>query len=177
MQSIWQAIRLHYGLQATGAHFLEFNNIKLEGDERPEDLYQRLMSFIDDSLLQTGSNIRHHGETVHSDEEATPTLENLVVLTWLRLIHPDLPSLVKQRYGTQLRSHTLASLKPDISLALDSLLDEIRTAADSKILRASANQFRQQDPRRASYQQLRSPAKRRKSCPLCKQAGGMTSIS
>ena len=37
------------------------------------------------------------------------TLENVIVLTWLRLVHPDLPKLVKQRYGTEL---ALAHLPP-----------------------------------------------------------------
>lgn len=41
-----------------------------------------------------------------------PTVENLIVLTWLRLIKPSLPQLVKQRYGTELRARTLASIKP-----------------------------------------------------------------
>ena len=56
----------------------------------------------------------HHGEQVPEDEELTPTLENVIVLTWLRLIHPSLPRLVKQRYGTELRSRMLASIKPEI---------------------------------------------------------------
>ena len=51
MSSIWQAIRLHLGFQSTGAHFLDFNNITLAPAEHPEDLYQRLMSFIEDNLL------------------------------------------------------------------------------------------------------------------------------
>ena len=67
----------------------------------------------------------------------SPSLENFVVLTWLRLIHSDLPMLVKQRYGTELRSQTLASLKPEISQALDSLLDEIHSSAESKVLRSA----------------------------------------
>ena len=32
--------------------FLDFNNIRLQPDERPEDLYQRILSFIDDSSLK-----------------------------------------------------------------------------------------------------------------------------
>lgn len=43
VNSFWQAIRSHFGFQSTGAHFLDFSNIKLEVDERPEDLFQRLM--------------------------------------------------------------------------------------------------------------------------------------
>ena len=30
VKSIWQAIRSHFGFQSTGAHFLDFSNIKLE---------------------------------------------------------------------------------------------------------------------------------------------------
>ena len=123
ISSVWQAIRAHYGFQSTGARFLDFSNIKLEVDERPEDLFQRLMSFTEDNLLVANGPVTHHGAHVTSDEELTPTLENMVVLTWLKLLHSDLPALVKQRYGTELRSKTLASLKPEISQALDYLLE------------------------------------------------------
>lgn len=44
IESIWQAIRAHYGFQSTGAHFLDLINIALKPDERPEDLFQRLMA-------------------------------------------------------------------------------------------------------------------------------------
>ena len=104
INSIWRSIRAHYGFQSTGSHFLNFSNIKLEADERPEDLYQRLMSFTEDSLLVTNGNITNHGDVIAVDEEMTPTLENMVVLIWLSLVHRDLPNLVKQRYGTELRS-------------------------------------------------------------------------
>ena len=76
----------HFGFQVTGAHFIDFASIRLEPDERPEDLFQRLMAFVEDSLLK--------------DEEMSPSLENFVVLEWLRLINPELPKLVKQGYGT-----------------------------------------------------------------------------
>ena len=115
MSSIWQAIRLHYGFQSTGAHLLDFKTIKLDPDERPENLHQRLMSFIEDNLLLGNGHISHYGETPTTDEEMSPILENLIVLTWLRLVHNELPNLVKQRYGTELRSTSLASLKPEIS--------------------------------------------------------------
>ena len=172
MSSIWQAIRLHFGFQSTGAHFLDFNNITLAPAERPEDLYQRLMSFIEDNLLLANGNISHHGEVPGADEEMSPTLENLVVLTWLRLVHPDLPSLVKQRYGNELRSKSLASLKPEISQALDFLLEEINNNADAKILRSTASKLRQSTPR-GPYNRFQKACTKPqvKSCPLCKQAG------
>ena len=95
VESVWQTIRLHYGFQTTGGHFIDLADIKFEIDERPEDLYQRLSSFIEDSLLIRGSSITHHGETIMVDEVLTPTVENLLVLMWLKLIDPDLPKLIK----------------------------------------------------------------------------------
>ena len=164
VKGVWQAIRLHFGFQTSGSHFLDFNNIRLEPNERPEDLYQRLTSFVEDNLLHADGSIQHHGEVPAEDEELTPTLENLIVLTWLRLIHPELPALVKQRYGTELRLKTLASLKPEISMALDSLLDEVHSLADAKVLRASFKN---------THKNVSSDSKKRssKSCVLCKQAG------
>ncbi|KAL7398227.1 hypothetical protein ABVT39_006424 [Epinephelus coioides] len=62
--SVWQAIRLHYGFQCTGAHFIDLAAIKREPDERQEDLYQRLMAFTDDNLLHlhpwAGSGVIWH---------------------------------------------------------------------------------------------------------------------
>ena len=67
-----------------------------------------------------------------SDEELSLSLKNLILL--IMLIDKNLPNLVKQRYGTELRSRTLASLKPEISHALDSLLDKLHSSEESKVL-------------------------------------------
>lgn len=131
------------------------------------------MAFIEDSLLRTNS-LSHHGEQLTEDEELTQTLENLVVLTWLKLIHPSLPRLVKQRYGTVLRSQTLASLKPEIPQALASLLDEIGASDDVKILHTavSTEYRRPTQSSRVAYKPISSRRPRQdKTRPLCKQAG------
>ena len=54
LTDIWQKIREHFGFQSTGAHFLDLANITLQSGERHEDLYQRLMAFYEDNLLQAG---------------------------------------------------------------------------------------------------------------------------
>ncbi len=59
IDSVWQAIRLHYGFQSTGGHFLDLSEIHLEPEERPEDMYQRINSFVDDSLLTVNGIITH----------------------------------------------------------------------------------------------------------------------
>ena len=169
---MWASIRLHYGFQVTEAHFVDFTDIHSEHGERPENLFQRLIAFMEDNLLRS-DNLTHHGERATEDEEMSPSLENFVILTWLRLINPELPRLVKQRYGTELRSCTLASIKPEISQALPSLLDELQTAYDAKAMRTAASTLRPPPPPSSGPQstsRLR-PYPNRKVCPLCKQAG------
>ena len=85
------------------------------------------------------------------------------MLTWLRLIHRDLPALVKQRYGTELRFQTLASIKPEISQALDSLLEEIATTNDDNVLRTVFQ--------RSSISKSDQTVRPKVVCPLCEQAG------
>ena len=101
LPQIWQSICLHFGFQSTRAHFLDISDIHLEADERPEDLYQRLLAFVDDSLLRPENNITHHGENVRDAEDIQPTLENMIVWLWLRLLHVDLPRVIKQHRATE----------------------------------------------------------------------------
>lgn len=87
---------------------MDFNNIRLDSGERPEELFQKLTTFIEGNLLQRGGSINHNSALPEADQELSPSLENLITLTWLRLVHKDLPALVKQRYGPELKSKTLA---------------------------------------------------------------------
>ena len=72
----------------------------------------------------------------------------------LSLLHGYLPALIKQRYGTELRCQTLASLKPEISQALESLLEEIQATNESKVPRTA---FQQSNPQRNAH--LQTPPK------------------
>ena len=100
--------------------------------------------------------LTHHGDQVTADEDLSPAPENTVVVLWLQLIHPGLPLLVKQKYGSELRNKTLASLKPEISQALGSLLDELHSIEDTKAMRIGST-----TPRRHPFF----------SCILCKTTG------
>lgn len=178
LESVWQTIRLHFGFQSSGGHFLDLASIKLEPQERPEDLYQRLRSFFDDNLLKAGTQMTHHGDRVQHSEELSPSLENTLVFLWLQLVHKDLPTIVKQRYGTELRHKTLASIKPEISLALDSLLEEIKTGEDARVMRSAVAHLpthssqRPQAPRSYTRNPPHRPgASNTRSCPICKAEG------
>ena len=61
---------------------------------------------------------------------------------------------------------TLASIKPEISQGLTSLLDELKSLGETKVLRTFTND------RKPQYSRPRYPAKKTfKSCILCKTAG------
>ena len=106
----------------------------------------------------------------------TPSLDNMVVLTWLKLLHKGLPAFVKRKYCTELRTQTLASLKPEISLALDSLLNELQNDEDAKAYRAAVqsrgSRWSQRSNNSRNFSKDRSQeSKSEKVCELCKQAG------
>ena len=46
LNDIWQKIRLHFGFQSSGSHFLDLSQIKQLPDERPEDLFQPLTACL-----------------------------------------------------------------------------------------------------------------------------------
>lgn len=103
------------------------------------------MAFVKDNLLRRESGISHHGE-LSDDEKLSPFLDNLIVLSWLRLVNNEPPMLVKQRYWTELRSRTLASIEPEISQALGLLLEEILVTGDAKALKTSVLRFTKGKP-------------------------------
>ena len=174
LPNIWQLIRLHYGLQSTRGHFLDLADIDMLPDDNPEDVYQRLMAFVEDNLLKKDGNITHHRETLDDDEELTPSLENLISLRWLTTLHCGLPKLVKQRYDTELSSQTLASIRPEISLAILSLLEELKCNTDNAhTFRTTTEPFQKSyEPRsKQKGDKFHNPRqtqwKKRKSCSIC----------
>ena len=74
----------------------------------------------------------------------------MVILMWLRLIHPGLPRLVKQHYDTELCTHTLASIKTEISQVMDYLL-ELRSSEDAKVLCAAAADIHSDEEAKVMY--------------------------
>ncbi len=173
LKALWQKIREHYGFQLSGSHFLDLAEISFQTDESHEDLFQRLTAFYEDNLLYANGPITHHGETITSDEDLTPTLENSIVVQWLGLIHPGLPKIVKQRYGPELRNKTIASIKPEISQAIPSLLEELRAVEDTSALRAATfnPQFKKRTSTPRPFQSKTAQANRDMSCTLCKASG------
>ena len=131
IDEVWKTIRQHYNFQQSAANFLDLADFVLEPDERPEDLYQRMTSFVRENLLKRQDPIIHDDEARVDHEYSTPMVENMTVLFWLQKLHPKLPALVKQKYATELKSKTLYYLKPEISMAISSLLEELQNTSAS----------------------------------------------
>lgn len=165
LTDIWNKLREHYGLQTSGSKFIDLINIRLIPGERHEDLYQRILAFVEDNLLTSGDTITHHGDAITVNEELTPSLENMVVLLWLERIHISLPGLIKQKYGTELRNKTLSSLKSEISQSLTSLLEELKGGEEnSRVLRVNTS-YNQRRSNGSSAQARGTPF-----CCLCHAA-------
>ena len=101
------------------------------------------------------------------------SLENFIVLQWLMLVHHELPCLVKHRYGTELRSRTLASIQPEISQVIPSLLEEVRASDEARSMRTTAEQPRYRNTSSLTYNTRNGKGRRtrqRKSCPICLNA-------
>jgi len=185
LDSIWDMIREHYGFHVTGQRFLDLAAIRLKPGEKPADLYQRLVCFFTDNLFTRASRLTHKGRPPVVDEKLSPTIQNTIVLLWLERIHVGLPGMVKQRYGTELRNKTLASLKSEIAQALDSMLEELNSVSaggDSRVMRLpqQQKQVRFQNQGRGQFNRggSRPPQRREGSysngnpmmCSLCKTA-------
>ena len=81
---------------------------------------------------------------------------------------------MKQQYGNKLRSRTLASLKPEISQAKHSLLEEIASTDEAKVIHAETSTFRTnryRRPHRSLTKLLGSISSCDNLCPFCKQSG------
>ena len=160
LDEIWERLRSYYGFRKTGGRITEFFDFTLEANESREALYERMYTYLEDNLLTKDGSVEHEGSKPTKDEELTPTLLNILVVNWLRTIHPSLPHAVKQKFPTQLRSSTIFSIRSEISDAIPSILEEIEEKASiSRLGKYSNNNFRNK------------PKKRSKFCCLCKSAG------
>ena len=98
LNAVWQTIRLHNGIETTGALLNSVWNVTRKPNETPQALWSRLKQQYDDALL------RSHGLTyvdakLDHNEVLSPTLHNVIILHWLQLIHPKMRDLVTQRFS------------------------------------------------------------------------------
>lgn len=167
--SIWDRLRSHYGIRKTGGRILELMEVKPGVGESREAYWERLYSFLEDTLLTDTSGVKHEGAVQVGVEEFSPTLLNVLVTTWLHGLHSSLPALVRQRFSTQLRDNTVFTLREEISDAVPSLLLEM-DEREGIINRVGFYRKGSSQSKPARFQSKKfTPFKRR--CCLCEAAG------
>ena len=169
LDEIFERLRGHFGIRSTGSRILDLAQINLLPEESYETLWERISSFCEDNLLKSSSGIKHLGVKIETNEIPTPTLQNILVVLWLRAINQDLPMMIKQRFSTQLKHNTLYSLREDISDALPSILAEMNNREYTVNL---AKNFKQKKYNSNKYQPKKNrPTKPTKYCCLCEASG------
>ena len=122
LDSIWDRLRTRLGFRKTGGRVLEWCDMRREENESREALWERLYSFFENILLTKTGGVMHEGAKPTVNEKFSPTLQNIMVASWLNILNPALPAIVHQRFITQLRCSTVFSLREEISDAIPSLL-------------------------------------------------------
>ena len=124
---------------------VEFLNFKMEGSESPEQLWERMYTFLEDNLLVANGNIKHEGVVPTTNEVLTPTLLCVLVVNWLHTIHSALPNAVKQRFAIQLRTDTIYSIREEISDSIPAILEEMEDRAGiNRLGRFAGSRFNNQ---------------------------------
>lgn len=185
LEDVWEKIRAHYNFESSGAQLAGYLTIKLEAGDQPNDLFQNMYSFIEDNLQRKGSSIKHEGTAVN--EIMTPMVKNKITIEWLHRLHPDLPDLVIQKFGTELTTQTFYTLKPTLSKAIPSLLQQLENAGEARVMRIRPHNQRYQQRQQQSVSRPRVQFNRTgrpqsnfttprapnqdRFCIICKQAG------
>lgn len=128
IEDIWSFVRNYHNFEQSEASLIDFYEIVREDGERPQRLYRRLRAHIADNLLVKNGSIEHNGKKPDKNEDLSWTLERVIVLHWLKLLHPALPKHVKRVYATDLQRKSLKDLQPAFCLAIDPMIEEIESA-------------------------------------------------
>ena len=121
---VWHVVRLHSNIETSGALLNDIWNIVRLSNETPQALYSRMKQAYVDNLIRKDT-LKYKDEVLKEDEELSPTLHNNIILHWLQVLHPKLRDLVTQRFCTELRNSTYASIWPEICRSVDTLLKEL----------------------------------------------------
>ena len=152
LKEVWTKIKLPYNKQQAGSLLNECWKVKREPDETPQALFSRMKQLYDENLLTVGG-LYYIDSQATEDEEMSPTLHNTIILQWLEILHPQLRDLVTQRFITQLRENTYATLFPEISRSVEALLEELHGEATASRLQPSFNK----NPSYQPYQSNQKP--------------------
>ena len=129
ISSVWDIIWEHYDVKPSQATFLDYNELSMSSDDRPIDLYDKMIYHAINHLCPVGTDGgAHAGGVLTQADKLTLSHCNLVALNWLNKVNPKLVPVVKVEYSKDLKDgKPLSSLVKNISENMDSLLAKANT--------------------------------------------------
>lgn len=177
LDDVWSIVRKYCNLTQSESQFMKFAEIKLEQNERPEKLYQRLIAHMQDNLMSPTSPLKFEGEKVKEEEVMCPTMERWLVLHWMQLIHPGLPAMVTRTFAYDLQRLSLKDLQPQICDAIPGFLVELENdevKASRAFVQQQSKSYKK-SAQKSSYggkkQQNQNTQAPKKTCRICKAEG------
>ena len=141
LQSIFDSLTRHYGLETKGANFLKIADHSYKKAEQHQTFYKQYRAAFIDNLRKKNDKVKFKSDFVLTeDEKLSPSFENAIVLWSLKEIDPRLPKKVKKNYGHQMTGDvTLKDLQPIVFQNISSMLEELDEADSSKAYAALAS--------------------------------------
>ena len=140
-----------YGIRKQGARFMKIDEITYNGTDSPQQFYVEIHQAFADSLRKSGERVLFwDNRRLDRDEVMYPTLENTVVLWWLRALDPRLPKRVSEVFGHFMKDNvSLRDIQPEIADRVPDLLQELDELEAS---RASVRALRPLQPELSAIQ-------------------------
>ena len=129
LEWIYNRIRQDYNLEQQGIFFLNILDIKWDetGQTTPIGLYNNYRSLIMGNLGQSGDKIHWQNKELTEDEKLTPSHEDLILLNVLQIMHPKLPTYIKEIYAHKIgKSKRIMDFKTEILNKSRQFIEEIR---------------------------------------------------
>ena len=117
---VWTVINDHYNVQVSSETLLDFESMYKQDEETYRQFYERLLQHVKQHLAP--ANVKVESITNTAQDAMSISLMNLVALQWLRKIDPNLISIIRIEYSTELRANIqLEELVPRIAPNIDAL--------------------------------------------------------
>ena len=125
---IYKKIRQDYGIEQKGIHFLNILDAKYDptGNVTPIGFYNNYRSLMMGNLGKTGDSIQWQNKTLTEDEKLSPTMEDLILLNVLSMLHNKLPAYIKELYAHKIgQNKRIMDFKTDILSKAKQYIEEI----------------------------------------------------
>ena len=128
--SVWNIIWDHYDVTPSQSTFLDFYEISMSSDDRPMDLYDKMIYHALNHLCPAGTDGGEQGGgKLEVADVLTLSHRNLIALNWLHRLHPGLVSVIKMDYSKDLKKGVpLSSLVKTFAENMPSLLAKAKSA-------------------------------------------------